>query len=230
MPSHDTTSSTRPSAWRVVATLARDSAGPGGLAGAYAWWSHHGATPMPWPLIVKDFSLAYFFLMWFVGQYLRALKHLEDKSMFRQLSVDVAVVREVIEKRNIPTERQTITEQLLEIVDPVARELVKQSGAALDAGMAKSGLLTLARAFEHSLRYFAAHKGVARATSLPVSQLLDLLTTELGESVTADMRGVWLARHALLLLGDDEPVQKEEAWSMANAFLWATRLLNVDKS
>ncbi len=217
---------TRTNAWKIVRTFVADSAIPGILALAYAWWSHYDKSPLSWPLLVKDFGIAYFLLMWFVSQFSRVSKRIDDQTQLQELRTDVAAVRRAIEKKGVSTDPQPLS-QTVTIADPVARGLVMDSRAALDAGLMKSGLLTLAVAFEHSLRNFAIQQGIARATALPVSQIIDLLAPMLGENVADDMRGLWLTRHALTHLEEKETIPEDQALRIANAFLWAMQLLSM---
>jgi hypothetical protein len=210
---------------RVLWAFAKDSAGPAAIAGLYTGWAHQSTPSEPWPDLLGRWGVAYFFLMWFVGQFSRVAKRLEDRAQLTQIQQDVAAIREGLQRDGAsPPQGQTPTERLDEIKEPTARALISEAWQSFEGGLLNSALLTAAVAFEHAIRSRAQRMGVD-ATRTPVPQLLNQLKEGLDPNVVGEMQALWRTRNTLIHMREDQP-DLQLARNILQNFTWAIQLLS----
>lgn len=214
--------------WKVLVVFLRDSAVPAAVAAAYVWWAQHSAaTPPSWPDMVQRFGVSYFFLMWFVGQFSRVAKRLDDRGQLQQIQADIATIKSKVTAAPTAADVEVESQATIQtIVDPTARALMSEALSALQNGLHTSALVTAAVAFEHAVRSRAARLGIESGKSAPVARTLDLMTGTLGSATVADLRGLWRARNRVVHLTEEQVSDPGIARSVFQSFLWGVRLLS----
>lgn len=216
------------------------------LALAYAFWDYFSSPSDSRTAagFVKSLGIAFFLIMWFVGQWLRTSKQISDEDQLSQLSsikADVEAIKEAITKTATTPSPAAVPEPIeapaapptsptavsTSIADPVAGALYSEAEAAMDAGLSNSALLSAAVAFEHSLRRFAESKNIPGAMKIPVPRLIGLLGGAVDRSVLEELSALWHVRHAIVHMRGEQLLEPQKARSLLDSFGWAMRFLSI---
>lgn len=199
------------------------------LAIGYAWWDF---TSSPEPsrtasAFVKSLGVAFFLIMWFVGQWFRADKQLTDAEQLSGIQADVQEIKEAIRERmhaSVSNARQA------PVVDPVARTLLAEAEAAMDAGLNRSALVMAAVTLEHALRRFAERSKIPEASRLPIPKVLSQLRRVIGPALADDLYGLWRARNVIVHGENGELVDSSSANRLYDSFRWAISYLSEERT
>ncbi len=187
--------------WRVITKFSADSAIPAALAALYVWWDYRTASSRTASELVKNFGVAYFFLMWFVGQYFRIAKQLADRTVLESINTTVQLIHEKLEEaaaRATPVLRGTPKQRVDLIPDPTARTLFREAISSLRAGNRGAALLAAATAFEHSLRAAAKKQGLLDPGSPTAGRLLNSMRDRLPTGLVDDLMALVRIRNAII--------------------------------
>ncbi len=210
---------------KVLKRLGAQSWAPFLLAVAYALWDYYSMALESRTVasLVKSWGVAFFLIMWFVGQWFRASKQISDAEQLSSIQADVAAIREAVAQGAEPPALPAIPEP---IADPIANTLYAEARAAMEAGLTHSALLTAGVALEHSLRRFAEAHDIYETKKLPMSRLLDRLRIVLKPSVLEELTALWRVRNAVAHVRDEQFVEPQRARALLDSFGWAIRFLS----
>jgi hypothetical protein len=217
-----------PSISSILFRFTRDSAVPVVLAGMYAYWAWvTDPQQQTAPSAVKNFSVAYFFLMWFVGQFLRVSKQLRDESMLRDISLNVNSIRDSL-KQAAPadTQRETPDERIQKLPDATIRNLLQEARTAMDNDLRLSAVLAGAVAFERAIREFALRHELSAERTASVPRLLQKMVGILGPGTVGDLLGLWRTRNEIIHLTEEQLDRLPSAPNVLESFFWAIELLS----
>jgi hypothetical protein len=219
--------SASPSAWRTIKRLAWESAIPLAIAGVYVWWDSSYGTGFPFAEKIKIFGVAFFLLMWFVGQYLRVRKQLQDRDLLLGLGADVQAIRTALaQSAAAHGEAAPASPENVPIADPVAQEMMEQAEEALSSSLTLPALLMAMAAFEHSVRTAARRLGVEEGRKVPVRRTLTEVGRHLPTGVAGELRALWDARNNLVHSRDAQVQWSKDAQQLFNSLRWAVALLS----
>jgi len=207
----------------------RQGAIPFAFAIAYALWdfqsiSHESRTVSGF---VKSLGIAFFLVMWFVGQWFRAEKQVSDEEQLGSIKADVAAIKQAV---TVMRPAVSPTPQFEPIADPIANVLFREAKAAMDSGLNHSALLTAGVAFEHSLRRFSEARGVVDSPRLPVARILKWLRDDVGLSIAEDLAALWKVRNIIVHLRDEQLLESDQARQLLESFEWAIRYLTAPQA
>lgn len=209
---------------KVAKRLALQGAIPFIFAFIYALWDYHSTTNefQTTTGFLKSLGLAFFLIMWFVGQWFRASKQISDSEQLSSIQSDVAAIREAVGQSHETPQNLSV---LQAVRDPVARALLMEAESAMNANLMHSALLTAGVALEHSVRNFAEGK-LLDTKKLPVYKLLTLFQEYLNPSIVKELKNLWKARNALAHMRDEDLIEPVHARKLFDSFVWAIRLLS----
>jgi hypothetical protein len=161
--------------------------------------------------------------MWFVGLWFRTDKKISDDEKLSDIKADVQDIKDAIAQK---THIQFATARQLPVRDFVARTLLSEAEAAIDAGLNRSALVMAAVTLEHVLRQFAQRKNLPEASHLPIPKILSRLREVLGPAVTDDLYGLWRARNNIVHGREGELIDSKSANRLYDSFRWAVGFLS----
>ena len=164
--------------------------------------------------------------MWFVAQWLRVAKQIDDSGQLALIQSDVAAIRAAQGQPGDDGQPQVIAYPL---EDPVAETLYAEARVAMDAGLTRSALLTAGVALEHSLRTFAERNDVFDAKRLAGGKLLERMRNLIDPTVAAELQALWKVRNAVTHLRDDPAIETSRASALLDNFGWAISFLSAAK-
>jgi len=216
-----------PSIGRTVKRLVWECSIPFVIAIAYVWWDSTYGTEFAFATKVKLFGVAFFLLMWFVGQFLRVKKQLHDRDLLIGLGADVQAIKAALAARAAAKgEPPPVAVESSEISDPVAAEMMQQAETALSSSLTLPALLMAMAAFEHSIRFAARRYGIDEGPKVPVRRSLVEIGRRLPSGVAAELTALWDARNKIVHSRDAQIQWSRDAQQLFNSVRWAVTLLS----
>jgi hypothetical protein len=214
---NDARRSARLGPWLVLKRLARQCAIPALLAAAYAYWSFATSKKAQSPAdVVGKVGVAFFFIMWFVGQYFRAEKQLQDAEHLESIDAKVdRIVAAVTANVTAGLGAPPSVPADVPLRDPVSRTLMDEAHSAIRGGSIFSGLLAASVAFEHAVQAAARRLGAPLDRNLGLPQQISWLARYTGDDVAAELHSLRAARDRLVHLRGEPPDlrQADRLWS-----------------
>lgn len=215
----------RSTPWSIVKRLLWQSALPGIAACAYAYWSLRGDSEQPFADVAGKFGVAFFFVSWFVGQYLRTAKQLDDARLLHDLSANVeTIIQRVSGQPTGQGPAPPATDDNAPVRDTTARSLLDEARDAIQAGNRHSGLLAACVAFEHAVRA-AASRTSRQPQNRGIHGDLQSLSGVVPREVLSELHGLREARNRLVHIQGDPP-DAQIADSLWSSFRWAVAYLD----
>jgi hypothetical protein len=210
---------------KVVKRLGAQGWAPFVLAVMYALWDYYSTAPESRTIagLLKSWGVAFFLIMWFVGQWFRASKQISDTEQLSSIQSGVAAIRDALGQAAEAPVPPAVPEP---IAEPIAHALFSEARAAMEAGLTHSALLTAGVALEHSLRRFAEAHNIYETKRLPITRLLDRLRSVVKPSVLEELGNLWRVRNAVAHARDEEVVEPQRARTLLDSFGWAIRFLS----
>lgn len=221
--------SASPSRRQIAARFIRDAWMPALLAAAYAVWSYRSDSSPTLAEAVESFGVAFFLVMWFVGQFLRVRKQLRDAASLEAIEAGVQSIQARLDRTGAGALSATRTEDLLQaIVDPVTKALSLESLEALKNGLSTSALLAASVAFERAVRNYATRHGIENAEAQPVARLIRTTSKSLGPGVADELYVLWRARNAIVHQDEEMLERQVDPDRLHEAFLWGIATLSKE--
>jgi hypothetical protein len=211
---------------KVLKRLGAQAWGPCLFAVVYALWDFFSTQADSRTIsgLVKSWGIAFFLIMWFVGQWFRAEKQISDAEQLSTIQADVAAIRGALALRGQPPAAPGMPEP---ISDSVANTLYGEARAAMDAGLTHSALLTAGVALEHVLRNFAESHNIVETKRLTIPRLLERIRSIVSPSVTEELAALWRVRNAVAHARDEQQfLEPQKARQLLESFGWAIRFLS----
>ncbi len=211
----------RPTQGRVVLKMLSQAAVPAMVATGYAAYMYSSDPKSSILTFFNTFGVAFFLAMWFVGQYIRTSKLLDDAHYLETLNEKVDHIASTVKTpslvmaANVPSEGSGAP-----LGDPVSATLIDEARTALDAGHVYSGLTTAGVAFEHALQQAALRLDVPTRDRDSPSRLVESLSAELDRAVVEELHELRIARTALEHLTEERTPDKETSLKLWEAYRW----------
>lgn len=169
---------------------------------------------------MKEFVLALFFIMWFVGQFLRTSKELDDKGKFTALQSTLSEVKEAIsglEKFKVPEDKN---------LSYLARNaLLHDAAKAVASGHVLAGLMQAGVAYEQALLAAARRHQIQHDRRTIVSRIIRDMREYYDEATIAELNALWQLRHRLIHLTEEAALELEKQPGLIKYFEWAINVL-----
>jgi hypothetical protein len=171
--------------------------------------------------LVGRFGIAFFFVMWFVGQYLRAAKQLQDAD---QLGVIATKVDSIAAAMTASAAAQGVAAPAsgfpVPIQDTVSRVLMDEAHAAIQSGNTFAGLLTASVAFDHAVESAVRRLGASLDFRGGLVRHISWLAQFTGRDIAKELHALRDARNRLIHLRG-EPPDLSAADRIWTGFRWA---------
>jgi len=212
----------------VSKKLAVQSAVPFFVALSYAWWDFQSAPEQMRTAssFIKSLGVAFFLVMWFVGQWFRTDKQINDAEQLSEIKANVADIKAALKQGAKPEVAEA--KQLL-LNEPVSSALLSEAEVAMASGLHRSALLITATAFEHALRTFAIRHQIEGAERLTGGSILHRMRDYLGPGIAGELHELWRARNAIVHVQHERSVRADDSSRLYDSFRWAIGLLTNEQ-
>lgn len=215
-----------PTPWTITKHLIKQSLGPAGLALAYvSWLAISEPTTQSPAKLAGGFGVAYFFAMWFVGQYARVENHLRGRDQFRDLSFKFDHVIHELRQRAGETETSSDPASGIELQDRVAREILDEAQAAIQNGAPFAGLAAAGVAFDHAVRAATQRLGYTEASARNLHQAIKHIGRHVGSGIESELHALRETRNRFAHL-HGEPPNLSSAEQIWQGYRWAVGYLD----
>jgi hypothetical protein len=208
---------------RVLQRFLAQSAIPFALAAAYAWWNYMStpAASRSVSAIVNTLSVAFFLIMWAVGQWLRTDKQLQDAERFAEIGSDIGQIKSGLGLISLYELPETTV-----LIDArgKALALIEEAKEAYECDFVRYPLLLMAEAFEVAIRALGLRLEVPGATSMPGINLLAELREALGPDIANDFMRLWKAR-SVVIDGDNNSLDADSFLHLFVGYRQAVEIL-----
>jgi hypothetical protein len=172
---------------------------------------------------IKDFIAALFFVMWFVGQYLRTSKEVRDSSNYSNIQTGIAELQRAISRL------QNFSPQSSR--PPISAEnnsLFVEAKNAVDNGFVLAGLMQAGVAFEQAILSKADRLQIPRENRTTIARVLNSLKDYYSAGTISELFAIWKLRNQLIHLTEEAAAELKNSPKLIQYFEWAIKELEQD--
>jgi hypothetical protein len=210
--------------WRVTKRLFRNSFLAILIAVLYTFSAVDSQPNINWTfqLILKEFLLAFFFLMWFVSLWIRTTKELTDSTNYSTLQTGLVEIKEAITnlQSQPPANIQTGHKG-------TKNDLMLGARQAVDRGFVLAGLLQAGVTFEQSIIAKAEQLGIQK-TNNHVANIIKQLRDYYDHGTVQEFFNIWKLRNTLVHLTPEAAIELNKSPQLIKYFEWAVSRLEEE--
>lgn len=168
----------------------------------------------------KDLITGLFFIMWFVGQFQRTSKEINDKASYSNLQTGINDLKDSI--KNLKS-FQPPKDDTLGFIP--ANTMMSTAKNAVEKGFVLAGLMQAGVALEQAVLAKADKLQINRDNRTTVVQIINQLKNYYDHGTIQEFFAVWKLRNQLVHLSPDASKELENNPKLINYFEWAIKRL-----